>query len=107
MDAEIFHDRLSAAEGALIKVDERLDALNNEEALAEAVARIASMEETLTECQSQLQMLVQSQQETAARIAEAQAAAAEAEAAEAEAEAEAAVAIAEALSEEQEPLEPE
>ena len=107
MDAAILHDRLAAAEGALIQIDERLDAMADPDGRAALEARLTSVEGTLSECQSQLQTLVLQAQETAARIAEAQAAEAEAEAAEAEAEAEAAEAIAEALSVEQEPLEPE
>ena len=107
MDAAILHDRLAAAEGALIQIDERLDAMADPDGAAALEARIASLEGTLSECQSQLQTLALQTQETAARIVEAQAAAVEAAAAAAEVEAESAAAIAAALSTEQEPLEPE
>ena len=99
MDAEIFHDRLAAAEGAIIATDGRLDALENDEesaaALATCQARITSLEESLTLCLERLQTSETTLAEALTRIAEAQAQ-------EAEAQAEATEAIAEAIADEQE-----
>ena len=94
MDAAILHERLAAAEGAIIKTDERLDALENDEqaddhaqALIACDARIAALEETLTECLNRLQELTSQTATTEAEIAEAEADVAQAEAAVAVAEA--------------------
>lgn len=86
------HERLAAAEGAIIKTDERLDALENDEqsddhaqALIACDARIAALEETLTECLNRLQQMETAQAEIAVVEAEAEVAEAEAEIAQAEA----------------------
>jgi chromosome segregation ATPase len=104
MDAEILHARLSAAESALIKIDERLDALTSTERLdaqdaaqAAQSERLAALEEMVAECRAQLQNLSEiSSLDGEARIAEARAVEAISEALEDQAEAE--IAEAEAVS---------
>jgi chromosome segregation ATPase len=88
MDAAILHDRLAAAEGAIIATDGRLDALENSEEHAAALARITSLEEQLTVCLERLQTSETTLADAVARIAEAQADEAEAQAEIAEAQAE-------------------
>jgi predicted nucleic acid-binding Zn-ribbon protein len=93
MDAAILHERLAAAEGAIIAIDERLDKAGEPDEvpiiqatlLAEG-ARITALEEALAECRNEI---AQSQ----AQIAEAMARTAEAEATEAEARADEAEAL--------------
>jgi uncharacterized protein YPO0396 len=93
LDAIILHERLAAAEGALLKLDERLDAANPAEAISAVDARISVLEEKLTQCLSELEKMAASSSETAiAAVAIAEAAADEAEARADEAEALAAVA---------------
>lgn len=101
MDAEILHARLAAAEGAIIKTDERLDALETSEqagdhadALVAHDERLTACEEVLQACLTKLQSMEATASETEARVAEAEAVVAVAEAQEAQAEA--AVAVAEA-----------
>ena len=104
MDAEILSERLAATETAVLKLDERLDEVEEgeqeEDRVAVLEARIISLEASHSECLTQLQTTQNSLAEAMARIAEAQAQ-------EAEAEADAAEALAEALTSEQETLEPE
>lgn len=93
MDIEILHARLAAAESAILKLDERLDALENAEHVddhAEALVahdgRLESLEEILTECIQHLESLEQSAVTTESEIAQAEAMEAVAEAEEAKAE---------------------
>lgn len=104
MDNEILDARLSVAETAILQLDERVDAEEEQadevSALAALEARIISLEASHSECIAQLQTTQTSLSEALARIAEAQAA-------EAEANAEAAEAMAEVLTEAPEPEETE
>lgn len=92
MDAAILHERLAAAEGAIIAIDERLDKAGENDAvpiieaalLAEG-ARITALEEALAECRNEIAQHQSQIAEAMARTAEAQAAEAEAQADEAEA----------------------
>jgi len=107
MDAVILHERLAATEGALIKIDERLDAQGDTAAVIAAQSeRIASLEENLSQCLERIETLLTTQQNQSAEAetarAEAEVARAEAEAAEAEA-----AALALALAAEAEAMEPE
>lgn len=94
MDAEILHTRLAAAEGAIIRIDERLDALTGDErpeqhaeALTTHEARLSSLEETLTQCISRLETMENTAPEAEAAIAQAEAVEAEAAAEQSQAEA--------------------
>jgi ABC-type transporter Mla subunit MlaD len=105
MDIEILHERLSAAEGALLKLDGRIDELAQ---LPGAVAdRLALLEETLNECKTTLLTLTTQQTETEEAIAAAALVEAEANAAAAVAEAEIQQTIAEQIAEPLPPLETE
>jgi chromosome segregation ATPase len=94
MDAAILHERLAAAEGALITIDERLDALTNDEqgeihsdAILSLDNRLSACEETLQSCLEHLSALQTQIASTEQTIAEAEVAVAEAEKTEAIAEA--------------------
>ena len=90
MDAEFLGTRLAAAEAAVLKIDERLDAQPDvTPALAALAAEVNDLKEQLTVCVAQLSSLQTSQSEateTTAEIAEAEADQAQAEATEAIAE---------------------
>src|SRR5438132_6826415 len=77
MDAELLGARLAATEAAVLKIDERLDAMGQsgvgEDALsATREARTAALEERLTECLDQLKTLQNSILETEQAIVEAE-----------------------------------
>lgn len=94
MDIAIIHDRLAAAEGAILKTDERLDALEEDERLndhAEAHiahdARLTALEGSMMSCFEQLQSLQSQVAVNEQTVAEAELAVAVAEAEEARSEA--------------------
>lgn len=94
MDAEILHTRLAAAESAIIKTDERLDALEGDERLEDHSAahvvhdeRLTALEETLAGCIAKLEAIESQVAATEETVAEAEVAVAVAEAEEARAEA--------------------
>lgn len=96
MDAEVLNERLAVTEKALIKMDQRLDALPDSseqtETLHACEERIAALEGMIAQCLENLQQLQQTNTETELQTAEAEAAIAEAEAQISQAEAMAALA---------------
>lgn len=99
MDTIILHDRLAAAEGALIKLDERLDEQPDPTpAIAALAAEVNDLKEQLAQCIATLTEMSNSTTSEEATVAEAVAIEAQAEAAEALAEAAEAVAEAAILT---------